>query len=194
MGARDRVLALAVGTPGSIHAKASVSSHHFWGGGRPPLCFSFPTGAGPNSPGTSPFSLQIIWGPTAEKTSECAFKKKSQEVRWPCGGSGVPQSYWGAHHPTLLFSPQTECFNFIRVLVALNQTHLYVCGTYAFSPACTYIVSVLPRTGCRGSLGRLWCCCEDPQNTVPEVNCVMGCPQDGGAGCPHHGTSLCPIC
>lgn len=41
-----------------------------------------------------------------------------------------------------LFPPvQTECFNFIRVLVALNQTHLYVCGTYAFSPACTYIVS-----------------------------------------------------
>ncbi|KAM6330966.1 semaphorin-4A isoform 2-T2 [Alca torda] len=77
VGARDRVLALAVGTPGSIRAKAS-----------------------------------IMWGPTDEKTSECAFKKKSQE---------------------------TECFNFIRVLVALNQTHLYVCGTYAFSPACTYI-------------------------------------------------------
>ncbi|NXP42948.1 SEM4A protein, partial [Leiothrix lutea] len=65
-----------------------------------------------NSPGTSSFPLQLMWGPTAEKTSECAFKKKSQE---------------------------TECFNFIRVLVALNQTHLYVCGTYAFSPACTYI-------------------------------------------------------
>ncbi|CAM9987327.1 unnamed protein product [Bubo scandiacus] len=78
VGARDRVLALTVGIPGSIHAKAS-----------------------------------ILWGPTAEEeTSECAFKKKSQE---------------------------TECFNFIRVLVALNQTHLYVCGTYAFSPACTYI-------------------------------------------------------
>ncbi|KAM6234379.1 semaphorin-4A isoform 2-T4 [Porphyrio hochstetteri] len=77
VGARDRVLALTVGTPGSIHAKAS-----------------------------------IMWGPTAEKTSECVFKKKSQE---------------------------TECFNFIRVLVALNQTHLYVCGTYAFSPTCTYI-------------------------------------------------------
>ncbi|XP_064899334.1 semaphorin-4A isoform X2 [Columba livia] len=77
VGARDRVLSLAVGTVGSIRAKAS-----------------------------------IMWGPTAEKTSECAFKKKSQE---------------------------TECFNFIRVLVALNETHLYVCGTYAFSPACTYI-------------------------------------------------------
>lgn len=34
MGARDWVLALTVGTPGSIRAKASVSSHHFWGGGR----------------------------------------------------------------------------------------------------------------------------------------------------------------
>ncbi|XP_056366022.1 semaphorin-4A [Oenanthe melanoleuca] len=77
VGARDWLLALAVGTPGSIRAKAS-----------------------------------IMWGPTEEKTSECAFKKKSQE---------------------------TECFNFIRVLVALNQTHLYACGTYAFSPACTYI-------------------------------------------------------
>ncbi|XP_054662592.1 semaphorin-4A isoform X3 [Grus americana] len=77
VGARDRVLALTVGTPGSIRAKASIT-----------------------------------WGPTAEKTFECAFKKKSQE---------------------------TECFNFIRVLAALNKTHLYVCGTYAFSPACTYI-------------------------------------------------------
>ncbi|NWR23415.1 SEM4A protein, partial [Emberiza fucata] len=77
VGARDWLLALAVGTPGSIRAKASIR-----------------------------------WGPTDEKKSECAFKKKSQE---------------------------TECFNFIRVLVALNQTHLYACGTYAFSPACTYI-------------------------------------------------------
>ncbi|NWZ89326.1 SEM4A protein, partial [Nesospiza acunhae] len=77
VGARDWLLALAVGIPGSIRAKASIR-----------------------------------WGPTHEKTSECAFKKKSQE---------------------------TECFNFIRVLVALNQTHLYACGTYAFSPACTYI-------------------------------------------------------
>lgn len=122
--------------------------------GTPLLCFSFHNRVGLNSPGTFSFPLQIMWGPTEEKTSECAFKKKSQEVRWPCGGSGVPQSCWSAQHPTL-FPPQTECFNFIRVLVALNQTHLYVCGTYAFSPACTYIVSVLPRTGCRGSLGRL---------------------------------------
>uniref|UniRef100_A0A8C0BFN6 Semaphorin 4A n=1 Tax=Buteo japonicus TaxID=224669 RepID=A0A8C0BFN6_9AVES len=104
VGARDRVLALTVGTPGSIRAKAS-----------------------------------IMWGPTAEKISECAFKKKSQE---------------------------TECFNFIRVLVALNQTHLYVCGTYAFSPACTYINFTLMSSG-RGQpfLDGKGQCPFDPQHT-----------------------------
>uniref|UniRef100_A0A8C0HN94 Semaphorin 4A n=1 Tax=Buteo japonicus TaxID=224669 RepID=A0A8C0HN94_9AVES len=92
VGARDRVLALTVGTPGSIRAKAS-----------------------------------------------CAFKKKSQE---------------------------TECFNFIRVLVALNQTHLYVCGTYAFSPACTYINFTLMSSG-RGQpfLDGKGQCPFDPQHT-----------------------------
>lgn len=25
----------------------------------------------------------------------------------------------------------------------MNSTHLYVCGTYAFSPTCAYIVSVV---------------------------------------------------
>ncbi|KAL8184305.1 UNVERIFIED_CONTAM: hypothetical protein K2H54_012504 [Gekko kuhli] len=34
---------------------------------------------------------------------------------------------------------ETDCFNFIRVLVQLNSTHLYTCGTYAFSPTCAYI-------------------------------------------------------
>lgn len=32
VGARDRLLALAVGTPGTIHATASVSSSGFWEG------------------------------------------------------------------------------------------------------------------------------------------------------------------
>ncbi|XP_075072361.1 semaphorin-4G [Mixophyes fleayi] len=34
---------------------------------------------------------------------------------------------------------QTECFNHIRLLQRFNQTHLYVCGTYAFAPKCCYI-------------------------------------------------------
>ncbi|XP_069463218.1 semaphorin-4A [Ambystoma mexicanum] len=33
----------------------------------------------------------------------------------------------------------TECFNFNRVLWDVNQTHLYTCGTHAFSPTCAYI-------------------------------------------------------
>lgn len=40
----------------------------------------------------------------------------------------------------LVVSPlQKECANFIKVLKAYNQTHLYVCGTGAFHPMCTYI-------------------------------------------------------
>uniref|UniRef100_A0A8C0IZD4 Semaphorin 4A n=1 Tax=Chelonoidis abingdonii TaxID=106734 RepID=A0A8C0IZD4_CHEAB len=57
--------------------------------------------------------LQIVWQPVPEKKQECVFKKKSN---------------------------LTECFNFIRVLVPVNQTRLYTCGTYAFSPTCSYIV------------------------------------------------------
>uniref|UniRef100_A0A8B9G2J1 Semaphorin 4A n=1 Tax=Amazona collaria TaxID=241587 RepID=A0A8B9G2J1_9PSIT len=58
---------------------------------------------------------------------------------WGLGGS---HGGYGVLSPPSSRCPplQTECFNFIRVLVPLNQSHLYVCGTYAFSPACTYIV------------------------------------------------------
>lgn len=41
-----------------------------------------------------------------------------------------------------LFLIQTDCFNYIKILLRMNDTHLYVCGTYAFSPICAYIVSV----------------------------------------------------
>eukprot|EP00071_Canis_lupus_P021438 XP_013970798.1 semaphorin-4A isoform X1 [Canis lupus familiaris] len=54
----------------------------------------------------------IPWPASDQKKNECAFKKKSIE---------------------------TQCFNFIRVLVSVNATHLYACGTFAFSPACTFI-------------------------------------------------------
>ncbi|XP_061673286.1 semaphorin-4A isoform X2 [Syngnathoides biaculeatus] len=35
----------------------------------------------------------------------------------------------------------TDCPNFIRVLLFLNATHIYACGTFAFSPRCIYINS-----------------------------------------------------
>ncbi|XP_077438245.1 semaphorin-4G-like isoform X1 [Vanacampus margaritifer] len=34
---------------------------------------------------------------------------------------------------------KTECFNHIRFLQRFNSTHLYMCGTNAFSPLCAYI-------------------------------------------------------
>ncbi|XP_077776879.1 semaphorin-4A-like [Podarcis muralis] len=55
---------------------------------------------------------EIQWSPTADKKDNCALKVENKE---------------------------RECFNFIRVLVQLNDTHLYTCGTYAFSPTCAYV-------------------------------------------------------
>ncbi|XP_063781898.1 semaphorin-4B [Pseudophryne corroboree] len=34
---------------------------------------------------------------------------------------------------------QRECQNYIKSLLQLNSTHLYPCGTYAFSPNCSFI-------------------------------------------------------
>ncbi|KAG8519998.1 Semaphorin-4A [Galemys pyrenaicus] len=63
-------------------------------------------------PGVPRLKNMIPWPASDRKKNECAFKKKSNE---------------------------TQCFNFIRVLVSFNATHLYACGTFAFSPACTFI-------------------------------------------------------
>ncbi|XP_004589088.2 semaphorin-4A [Ochotona princeps] len=63
-------------------------------------------------PGVLRLRNMIHWPASNQKKSECAFKMRSNE---------------------------TQCFNFIRVLVSFNATHLYACGTFAFSPACTFI-------------------------------------------------------
>uniref|UniRef100_A0A8C1Y560 Sema domain, immunoglobulin domain (Ig), short basic domain, secreted, (semaphorin) 3Aa n=1 Tax=Cyprinus carpio TaxID=7962 RepID=A0A8C1Y560_CYPCA len=34
---------------------------------------------------------------------------------------------------------QKECSNFVRVLQPYNQTHIYICGTGAFHPICSYL-------------------------------------------------------
>ncbi|NXO46556.1 SEM4C protein, partial [Locustella ochotensis] len=54
---------------------------------------------------------------------------------------------------------QTDCFNYVRFLQSYNSSHLYACGTYAFQPKCTYIMSL------RWHLG--W-----------------GCVREGRLGCP----------
>ncbi|XP_015199176.2 sema domain, immunoglobulin domain (Ig), transmembrane domain (TM) and short cytoplasmic domain, (semaphorin) 4Ba isoform X1 [Lepisosteus oculatus] len=54
----------------------------------------------------------LTWSTPEKKRHECSFKGKNL---------------------------QTDCFNYIKILLRLNSTHLYVCGTYAFSPICAYI-------------------------------------------------------
>lgn len=34
---------------------------------------------------------------------------------------------------------QTECANFIRLIEPWNRTQLYVCGTGAYNPVCTFV-------------------------------------------------------
>ncbi|XP_030626580.1 semaphorin-4G [Chanos chanos] len=36
---------------------------------------------------------------------------------------------------------KTECFNHIRLLQRFNSSHLFLCGTHAFSPLCAYVDS-----------------------------------------------------
>lgn len=62
--------------------------------------------------GKANLQRNLTWGTPTGKREECSFKGKSL---------------------------QTDCFNYIKILLRLNSTHLYVCGTYAFSPICAYI-------------------------------------------------------
>ncbi|XP_024133852.1 semaphorin-4E [Oryzias melastigma] len=54
----------------------------------------------------------VYWPVTEEKQRECTYKGKQAEV---------------------------ECRNYIRTLHIINDTTVYVCGTYAFSPICDYL-------------------------------------------------------
>ncbi|NWZ55724.1 SEM4B protein, partial [Haliaeetus albicilla] len=55
---------------------------------------------------------RLPWSADDEKKRQCVFKGKD---------------------------PQRDCHNYIKMLLQLNSTHLYTCGTCAFSPACAYI-------------------------------------------------------
>ncbi|XP_012684361.1 semaphorin-4A isoform X2 [Clupea harengus] len=66
-----------------------------------------------SEPRTMDMMNKVDWSPTEKDLSDCAMKGKKK----------------------------TDCPNFIRVLEVLNSTHMYACGTFAFSPRCTYINS-----------------------------------------------------
>uniref|UniRef100_A0A8C9PRT5 Semaphorin 3A n=1 Tax=Spermophilus dauricus TaxID=99837 RepID=A0A8C9PRT5_SPEDA len=59
--------------------------------------------------------------------------KDFQKIVWPVSYTRRDECKWAGKDIL------KECANFIKVLKAYNQTHLYACGTGAFHPICTYI-------------------------------------------------------
>ncbi|EMP34715.1 Semaphorin-3A [Chelonia mydas] len=59
--------------------------------------------------------------------------KEYQKIFWPVSHTRRDECKWAGKDIL------KECANFIKVLKAYNQTHLYACGTGAFHPVCTYI-------------------------------------------------------
>ncbi|XP_036909488.1 semaphorin-4B isoform X1 [Sturnira hondurensis] len=55
---------------------------------------------------------ELLWSADAQRKHQCSFKGKD---------------------------PQRDCQNYIKILLPLNSSHLFTCGTGAFSPLCTYI-------------------------------------------------------
>lgn len=62
--------------------------------------------------GNSTTSHTLQWVAAESKKKECVSKGKSQ---------------------------LTDCYNYIKIVLQMNSTHLYMCGTYSFSPSCTYV-------------------------------------------------------
>ncbi|XP_043073868.1 semaphorin-4B-like [Puntigrus tetrazona] len=56
---------------------------------------------------------KLDWSPSEKDLTDCAMKGKMK----------------------------MDCHNFVRVLQVLNSTHMFSCGTFAFSPRCIYINS-----------------------------------------------------
>ncbi|XP_074862749.1 semaphorin-4B isoform X2 [Carettochelys insculpta] len=59
-----------------------------------------------------PQHQRLPWSADEERKKQCAFKGKD---------------------------PRRDCHNYIKILLQLNSSHLYACGTGAFSPLCTYL-------------------------------------------------------
>ncbi|XP_051949380.1 semaphorin-4A-like [Xyrauchen texanus] len=63
--------------------------------------------------GTMAMKEKMDWSPSEKDLADCSMKGKMK----------------------------MDCYNFVRVLQVLNSTHMYTCGTFAFSPRCIYINS-----------------------------------------------------
>ncbi|XP_054480266.1 semaphorin-3aa isoform X2 [Anoplopoma fimbria] len=61
------------------------------------------------------------------------INRDHKQIAWPATPSKRDECKWAGK------DLGKECSNFIRVLQPFNQTHLYICGTGAFHPICSFL-------------------------------------------------------
>lgn len=99
---------------------------------------------------SDPHLWQIHWAASPQRIEECVLSGKDGNVSTVgcTGGVGdrgqvTPGRHWGPAGiwvpPRLSLWSQGECGNFVRLIQPWNRTHLYVCGTGAYNPMCTYV-------------------------------------------------------
>uniref|UniRef100_A0A8C1TT07 Si:dkey-49n23.1 n=1 Tax=Cyprinus carpio TaxID=7962 RepID=A0A8C1TT07_CYPCA len=57
----------------------------------------------------------------------------TQPIHWPAGQEHIEHCKYAGKNLLM------DCANYVRLLQPFNKTHIYVCGTGAFHPQCTYI-------------------------------------------------------
>uniref|UniRef100_A0A671PJD8 Semaphorin-3D-like n=1 Tax=Sinocyclocheilus anshuiensis TaxID=1608454 RepID=A0A671PJD8_9TELE len=62
-----------------------------------------------------------------------SFTQPARKIHWPAGQEHTERCKYAGKNLSM------DCANYVRLLQPLNKTHVYVCGTGAFHPQCTYI-------------------------------------------------------
>uniref|UniRef100_A0A8C0YDX0 Si:dkey-49n23.1 n=1 Tax=Cyprinus carpio carpio TaxID=630221 RepID=A0A8C0YDX0_CYPCA len=62
-----------------------------------------------------------------------SFTQPARKIHWPAGQEHIERCKYAGKNLLM------DCANYVRLLQPFNKTHVYVCGTGAFHPQCTYI-------------------------------------------------------
>ncbi|XP_051549535.1 semaphorin-3D-like [Myxocyprinus asiaticus] len=62
-----------------------------------------------------------------------SLTQPARKIHWPAGQEHIERCKYAGKNLSM------DCANYVRLLQPFNKTHVYVCGTGAFHPQCTYI-------------------------------------------------------
>ncbi|XP_051766900.1 semaphorin-3D isoform X4 [Ctenopharyngodon idella] len=62
-----------------------------------------------------------------------SLTQPARKIHWPAGQEHIEHCKHAGKNLSM------DCANYVRLLQPFNKTHVYVCGTGAFHPQCTYI-------------------------------------------------------